>query len=291
MRWTPGQRSDDMIDRRGERMSGGGGGLIQLAFLLLRFKYGWIVLLVLVGVSYFSGAFRTGTTDDASRAAGDPGPAAATQPGSRADFVGFVLDDAQRTWDGLLAAGPAPYRHAKLVLFTDATRTACGFGEAATGPFYCPRDERVYIDLGFYDELSRRFGANGDFAQAYVIAHEIGHHVQKILGISDRVQNSSGSALKGATGLSVRLELQADCLAGIWAHSTAKRDILEKGDIEEGLNAAAAIGDDRIQRQSSGRVHPESWTHGSSAERSRWFRKGYDNGTLKACDTFNADTL
>ena len=268
-------------------MSAGGGGLIQLAFLLLRFKYGWIILLLLVGVSYFSGAFRSGTTEDASRAAGDRGSAAATQPGSRADFVGFVLDDAQRTWDGLLQAGPVPYRHAKLVLFTDATRTACGFGEAATGPFYCPRDERVYIDLGFYNELSRRFGANGDFAEAYVIAHEIGHHVQKILGISERVQNSPSSALKGANGLSVRLELQADCLAGVWAHSTAKRDILEKGDIDEGLGAAAAIGDDRIQRQSTGRVHPESWTHGSSAERTHWFRKGYDEGTLKACDTFS----
>jgi predicted metalloprotease len=280
-----------MIDRRGERMSAGGGGLIQLAFLLLRFKYGWILLLLLVGISYFSGAFRSGTTVDASRAAGDRGTPAAHQPGSQADFVGFVLDDAQRTWDGLLQSGPVPYRHAKLVLFTDATRTACGFGEAATGPFYCPRDERVYIDLGFYNELSRRFGANGDFAQAYVIAHEIGHHVQKILGISERVQNSSSSALKGATGLSVRLELQADCLAGMWAHSTAKREILEKGDIEEGLGAAAAIGDDRIQRQSTGRVHPESWTHGSSAERTRWFRKGYEEGSMKACDTFSTGTL
>lgn len=291
MRWTPGQQSDDVIDRRGERMSGGGGGLIQLAFLLLRFKYGWVILLLLVGASYISGVFQGGTTSDASRAAGDRGKAVATTPGSRADFVGFVLDDVQHTWDGMLQSAPTPYHHAKLVLFTDATRTACGLGDAATGPFYCPRDERVYIDLGFYDELSRRFGATGDFAEAYVIAHEIGHHVQKILGTSERVENARSASVKGATGLSVRLELQADCFAGVWAHSTAQRDILEKGDIDEGLNAASAIGDDRLQKQSTGVVHPETWTHGSSAERSRWFRRGYDEGTVKACDTFAAGTL
>jgi predicted metalloprotease len=154
MRWTPGQRSDDVIDKRGERMGPGGGGvLLQLAFLLLRFKYGWVVLLLLVGASYFSGLFGGSPSDDASRAAGNRGGAVTTTPGSRADFVSFVLDDVQHTWDGLLQSGPKPYHHAKLVLFTDATRTACGFGDAATGPFYCPRDERVYIDLGFYDEL------------------------------------------------------------------------------------------------------------------------------------------
>jgi predicted metalloprotease len=149
----------------------------------------------------------------------------------------------------------------------------------------------VYIDLGFYDELSQRFGAKGDFAEAYVIAHEIGHHVQNILGISDRVHEAPGASVKGANGLSVRLELQADCLAGVWAHSTAQRNLLEAGDIDEGLGAAAAIGDDRLQRQSTGAVHPESWTHGSSAERTRWFRRGYEEGTVKGCDTFSAGAL
>jgi predicted metalloprotease len=167
-------------------------------------------------------------------------------------------------------------------------RSGCGFAEAAMGPFYCPADGKVYIDLAFYEELRGRFGANGDFAQAYVIAHEIGHHVQNLLGISDELRQAQEQNPGSANDLSVRLELQADCFAGIWAHTTQKRDLLEAGDVEEALGAAAAVGDDRIQQQSSGSVHPESWTHGSSEQRMRWFRTGLESGDLKSCDTFAA---
>jgi predicted metalloprotease len=204
-------------------------------------------------------------------------------------FVSFVLDDVQTSWEGQFAKLGTPYRHAKLVLFTDTTQTGCGFGEAATGPFYCPEDERVYIDLGFFQELRDKLGARGQFAQAYVIAHEIGHHVQKLLGISQRVDGMRRT--QGATGASVRLELQADCFAGIWAHSTQQRDLLETGDIESAIGAAAAVGDDRLQRQATGTVTPDSWTHGSSEERMRWFRRGYDTGSIPACDTFSANQL
>jgi predicted metalloprotease len=289
MRWTPGRESDDVIDKRGEQVPGGGGlgGAMAFLPLLLRMRYGWLILLVVVGFSYFKGAFGGNT-------GGDPKPALESRSGGVTDtpaqFVGFVLDDVQKTWDVQLAATTTPYRHAKLVLFTDATRTACGYGQAATGPFYCPTDERVYIDLGFFDELARRLGAKGDFAQAYVIAHEIGHHVQKIRGISQRVEGAPRATLEGASGLSVRLELQADCLAGVWAHFTEQRKVLEAGDLEEALNAAAAIGDDRLQRQSAGTVHPESFTHGTSEQRARWFRQGHDAGNLDGCDTFAART-
>jgi predicted metalloprotease len=252
---------------------------------LLRLRYGWVLVLLLLGISLLG----RGDDHQAQTATGtgvDRQPATAAS-GDLADFVGFVQNDVQRTWDRELAGTRTPYRHAKLVLFTDATTTACGFGQAATGPFYCPDDERVYIDLGFFDELEKRFGAQGDFAQAYVIAHEMGHHVQKILGISDKVQAATHAARGGASGLSVRLELQADCLAGVWAHFTGQRDLLEKGDLEEGLTAAASIGDDRLQRMSDTAVNPETWTHGSSEERARWFRRGYEQGTLQACDTFS----
>lgn len=286
MRFTPGDGSDDVIDKRGERGGGGGGlgGALSLLPLLLRFKYGWVILLLVVGFSYFKGALM-GDGGGSSQSAAAPHAAKPTD--TPAQFVGFVLDDVQKTWDSEFARTSTPYRHAKLVLFTDATRTACGYGEAATGPFYCPTDERVYIDLGFFDELSRKLGAKGDFAQAYVIAHEIGHHVQKILGISDRVHAAPRGTVQGASGLSVRLELQADCLAGVWSHFSEQRNLLETGDLEEALNAAGAIGDDRLQRQSSGTVNPESFTHGSSAQRAEWFRRGHDLGTLQGCDTFS----
>jgi len=193
-----------------------------------------------------------------------------------------VLDDVQTTWSRIFAERGAPYRHAKLVLYTDQTRTACGFGSAAMGPFYCPNDERVFLDLGFFDELSQRLGAPGDFAQAYVIAHEVGHHVQHLRG-EDRGEHS-----EGATGGSVRLELQADCYAGIWARASKQQNLLEQGDIEEALGAAAAVGDDRLQRNSTGAVNPEKWTHGSSKERAQWFRRGLEQGTFEACDTSKA---
>ena len=197
-----------------------------------------------------------------------------------------MLDDAQQTWDRLLASRGTPYRHAKLVLFRDAIQSPCGFAEAATGPFYCPGDEKVYIDLGFYDELQRRFGAPGDFAQAYVLAHEIGHHIQRILGTEEQVREEQRRRPDLANPLSVRLELQADCYAGIWANSTASRDSLEQGDPEEAMNAAAAVGDDRIQRMGGGTVHPEAFTHGSAQERTRWFKEGFNSGRIESCDTF-----
>jgi predicted metalloprotease len=202
------------------------------------------------------------------------------------EFVSFVLDDAQAVWDSVLPANGARYRPARLVLFRDAIQSACGFAEAATGPFYCPGDEKVYIDLGFYEELQSRFGAPGDFAQAYVLAHEIGHHVQNVLGTEAQVREARATRPDIANELSVRLELQADCYAGVWAHSTAQRQLLERGDVEEGLGAAAAVGDDRIQQMGGGRVAPEAFTHGSSEQRMRWFRQGMDSGRPESCDTF-----
>ncbi len=198
------------------------------------------------------------------------------------DFVSFVLDDTQNIWARLLPG----YREATLVLFRGATRSACGTGQSEMGPFYCPGDRKVYIDLSFYGDLRRRFGAPGDFAQAYVLAHEIGHHVQNLTGIEGRMRNAQRSDPRGANALSVRMELQADCFAGVWGHHAERRDILEPGDVEEGLRAAAAIGDDRLQQQAGQGVHPESFTHGSSAQRVEWLRRGLESGDPDACDTF-----
>jgi predicted metalloprotease len=289
MRWDDGHDSPDVIDRRGEEPRGGGGGGAGLFFYLLpwliRTPFGWVVILAAVGWFVFRSLFGV----DPQRAhGGAAGPGGKSDPDAQeVHFVGFVLDDVQASWTAQFQQMGKPYRHSKLVLFTDETATACGEGESATGPFYCPKDERVYIDLGFYDELTQRFHARGQFAQAYVIAHEVGHHVQDLLGINDAVGNTT----RGATGSSVRMELQADCFAGIWAHSTQQRGILEAGDIDSALTAAAAIGDDRLQRQSSGVVTPEKWTHGSSDERVRWFKKGFDGGRVADCDTFSAKSL
>jgi len=210
-----------------------------------------------------------------------------------ADFVSVVLADTEDTWNAIFSAAGMSYQEPTLVLFSGATQTACGVGRDATGPFYCPLDRKLYIDLSFYDELRTRFNAPGDFAQAYVIAHEVGHHVQTLLGISQDVDAARRRASRvEANELSVRMELQADCLAGIWAfHADRTRNLLEEGDIEEGLNAAAAIGDDRIQRQTQGWVVPDSFTHGSSTQRVRWFRRGLETGDLNACDTFSATDL
>jgi predicted metalloprotease len=198
-------------------------------------------------------------------------------------FVSFVLDDAQKTWEQTLPG----YRHAKLDLFRDAIQSACGFAQSASGPFYCPNDEKVYIDLGFYDELRQKFGAPGDFAQAYVIAHEIGHHVQKLQGIEQQVhQAMENGSSSDRSALSVRLELQADCYAGVWGHSTQQRGIIDNADIEQGLNAAAAIGDDRLQRMAGRTVNPERFTHGSSQQRVEWFKRGLQSGRVEDCDTF-----
>jgi predicted metalloprotease len=215
------------------------------------------------------------------------GPVASTpEEEKKVEFVSFVLDDAQATWARLFQARGKTYEHAKLVLFRDAIQSACGFAEAATGPFYCPGDAKVYIDLGFYDELQQRFGAPGDFAQAYVLAHELGHHVQRLLGTESQVREQQQQRPDLANQLSVRLELQADCYAGVWGHETAQRDILDPDDVDEGLGAAAAVGDDRIQRMQGQGVHPEGFTHGSSEQRTSWFRRGFESGRPEDCDTF-----
>jgi len=297
MRWDQGHESPDVIDRRGQGGGGGGlGGILMLLPLLGRSKVGMVVFVVLVGVAIFGA--RTGMFGGAGSDEGGGEHAAQTGPGAppgksdpRAAFVGFVLDDVQKTSRADLEGRGKGYRNAKLVLFTDATQTACGNGQAATGPFYCPADERVYIDLAFYDDLERRLGARGDFAQAYVIAHEIGHHVQHLLGTSDKVRRARSSERAGEDGLSVRLELQADCLAGVWARSTRERRLLESGDIDEALSATAAIGDDTLQKRAGNRVRPESWTHGSAEQRSRWFKKGLETGKSDACDTFASGVL
>lgn len=291
MKWDEGHESPDVIDRRGEGGGRGGMGLLGLIPLVTRFRGGWVIALLIVGfilvggIGGLSGIFGGGTGDTTTTSA----PVAGHKTDDKkAQFVAFVLDDTQGAWRQEFAKRGRTYRNAKLVMFTGATQTACGGGQAAQGPFYCPADERVYIDLSFYNELEQRFGAKGDFAQAYVIAHEIGHHVQKQLGISDRVSNARASQQRGEEGASVRLELQADCFAGIWAKASEDKKILDPGDIDEALGAAAAIGDDRLQKQSGGRVNPETWTHGSSAQRSRWFKTGYERGDIDACDTFGA---
>lgn len=282
MRWTPGGSSSDVEDRRGEgggRFAGGMrvglGGFVVLLILSLVFKRDFFSL---VG---------GGMPADDPTATVPAGPVQTTpEEDERAQFVTFVLNDAQDTWTKLLADRGKQYERAKLVLFRDATQTACGLGQAAAGPFYCPGDNRVYIDLGFYDELRDRFGAAGDFAQAYVIAHELGHHLQRLLGTEAKVRRLQQQRPDEGNDLSVRMELQADCFAGVWGYSTAQRKILEQGDVEEGLNAAAAVGDDRIQAASGEGVHPESFTHGSAAQRSTWFKRGFQSGRPEDCDTF-----
>lgn len=213
-----------------------------------------------------------------------PADSAAEEP--MVQFVSFVLDDAQSTWDVAFDRAGSSYDPARLVLFRGGTATGCGVGQSAMGPFYCPLDQRVYIDLDFFNELDRRFGAPGDFAQAYVLAHEIGHHVQHLLGVDERVRRVQQSNPDASNELSVRMELQADCYAGVWAHSANDRGKLEAGDIQEGLGAASAVGDDRIQKQTTGRVNVDSFTHGSAEQRASWFMRGFESGNPNACDTF-----
>ena len=206
-----------------------------------------------------------------------------------AQFVAFVVDDVQDSWARSFAEAGQRYEPTKLVLFEDQVSSRCGAASSATGPFYCPADSKVYLDLGFFRELRSRFGAPGDFAQAYVIAHEFGHHVQNVLGISDDVRRAQQENPDEANELSIRLELQADCLAGVWAHSAYEENLLEPGDIEEGIGAAAAVGDDRIQEQATGRIDRESWTHGSSEQRTKWFNTGFEQGDADSCNTFTGD--
>lgn len=279
MRWTPGGQSGDVEDRRGQSYGGGfRGGPASIGVVLVL-----LVLSLLTGRNFLALLGPGGVETEAPTETNAPPAEESPEEKRLYQFVDFVVGDAQNTWQQVLGN---EYRRAKVVVFRGRTPTACGVGQSAMGPFYCPADEKVYIDLGFYDELRRRFGAPGDFAQAYVIAHELGHHVQHLRGIDARVREVQESRPDAANQLSVRLELQADCLAGIWGHSTAQRNILEQGDAEEALNAAAAIGDDRIQNQSGRGVQPDSFTHGSSAQRVEWFRRGLESGDLNRCDTF-----
>jgi predicted metalloprotease len=285
MRWTPRGRSANLDDLRGQGrgMGMGGGALPRMGI------GGFIVLLLLSFIfkrDFFSLAGGGApATDTATQ--GAPVPTTPEEE-QQIQFVSFVLDDAQNTWSQIFAKSGQTYQPARLGIFSNAVRTGCGTGQSGMGPFYCPADQRVYIDMTFYDELRSRFGAPGDFAQAYVIAHEIGHHVQNVLGISGQVREAQQRDPDRANELSVRLELQADCLAGVWAHSTSRRDILEGGDVEEALGAAAAVGDDRIQGKSMGGVNPETWTHGSSEQRMQWFQNGFQSGDIERCDTFAA---
>jgi len=287
MRWTPGGTSRNIEDRRGSSGGGFAGGGFPVGPGM---GLGGIVVLVLAllfGGNVFDGGDE-GTDPNAPTATrgGEVAIDESPEERERVQFVSFVLDDAQNFWTQALPQAGAPYRDAKLVLFRRRVNSACGSAEAAMGPFYCPIDEKVYIDLGFYDELQRRFGAPGDFAQAYVLAHEIGHHVQNVLGEAGRVREMQERRPDQANELSVRLELQADCLAGVWGRNAQQRQRLDPGDLEEGLAAAAAVGDDRIQSQATGQVRPESFTHGSSEQRTRWFMRGFQSGDPRSCNTF-----
>ena len=285
MKWSDSGESQDIEDRRDETGGGGGfqfgglhigiGGAIILLILSFVFKTNLFTLLSGGGAAFGPAEVR------------QPDPARNASERPLVAFVSFALYDTQKTWTQLLPDQTGkPYRHAKLVLFRDSTQSGCGGARSTTGPFYCPEDERVYIDLGFFDELNRRFGAPGQFAQAYVVAHELGHHVQKLLGIEGQVHQMQENNSREANPLSVKLELQADCFAGIWAHSTQQRGLLEKGDVESALGAASAVGDDRLQKRSTGHVSPESFTHGTSQQRTHWFTTGLNNGTVAACNTF-----
>jgi len=287
MDWKPGGVSDDVEDRRD---SGGGGGFSGMGLGAPHIGIGGALVLLVLSLVFHRNLFSVflggSATDRPSATSSEPSSAAQN---TEVQFVSFVLDDVQGTWQNLLPAQTGKqYRHAKLVLFRDSIDSACGEAQSATGPFYCPGDEKVYLDLGFFDELKSRFGAPGEFAQAYVIAHEIGHHVQKLMGIESQVQRMRESNPAEANPLSVRLELQADCFAGVWAKSTEQRKIIDQSDVEAGLRAAAAVGDDRLQKMATGHVSPESFTHGSSRQRTQWFQAGLDAGEISACNTFAA---
>jgi predicted metalloprotease len=283
MRWEDEEKSGNVEDRRGMPVSRGmvGGGIGTVILVLVALYFGIDPSVILQSVP-------------------DSVPPAATQQQQRpagkdpmVDFVSAVLADTEKTWHGVFRTYGRTYEEPKLVLFTGAVQSACGFAQAAMGPFYCPEDHKVYIDLSFYEDLKSRFKAPGDFAQAYVIAHEVGHHVQNQLGITEKVQSAMQRASRAdANRLSVRMELQADCLAGVWGyHADKSRHILEAGDLEEALRAASAIGDDRIMKQTRGTVVPDAFTHGTSEQRVRWFRRGFETGDLNQCDTFKAASL
>lgn len=287
MLWRKGRRSDNVVDARSGRGRGAavGGGL----------SLGGIVIVVIIGLLLGEDPLQilgdlTGPMDSSS-------PSQTSAPAAhdeRVEFVRAVLGDTEDTWAAIFERANTQYRDPQLILFSNGVRSACGMASSATGPFYCPADQRVYLDLSFFDEMARRFSAAGDFAQAYVIAHEVGHHVQNLMGISQQINAARRRSIpmEGANGLSVRQELQADCFAGVWANNAQRRlNWLEPGDIEAALNAANAIGDDRLQRQGQGTVMPDSFTHGTSAQRMRWFKTGFQSGSPADCDTFKADRL
>lgn len=297
MRWTPGYKSDDVDDRRGEgpASAGIGGGGIGILFWLFS-RFGLPGVLVGGVALYFMGALGGGGGGGSAAPQHQGAQGAEDARANQAEsqdvaFVSFVLDDVQNTWAQRFSANGKQYSKARMTLFRGSISSACGLGQRAMGPFYCPGDKRVYLDLAFYNDLHGRFGKRGDLAQAYVVAHEIGHHVQHLLGTDERMQNLPKRRVQGEEGASVRLELQADCYAGIWANSTEQRKLLDAGDVEGALKAAASIGDDRLQKEATGTVQPEQWTHGSAEERARWFKRGYESGSMEACDTFGAQRL
>ena len=289
MRWKRGRRSDNVVDARGSGSRMGGGKGLTL---------GGVAIVVIVGL--LSGQDPMQILGQLAGQAMQGGSVSAPQRSTptandeQSEFVRAVLGDTEDTWREIFQGANRQYKDPTLVLFRGGVNSACGFANSAVGPFYCPGDQRVYIDLAFFRELEQRFGATGDFAQAYVIAHEVGHHVQTLLGVSAKVNaaRQRGERVEGANGLLVRQELQADCLAGVWAyHGQQRHDWLEPGDIEEALNAANAIGDDRLQKQARGQVVPDSFTHGTSEQRVRWFKTGFDGGDVGRCDTFKATRL
>jgi uncharacterized protein len=316
VKWRRMGRQGRIDDRRGAGMGRSGGtGMSGLPIPMGKVSLPVVIIIGLV-LFFLNGGFGGGGTSNFDVNApldqfpGDSQPAPAGQdsvPGAPpadegGQFVAQVTRDIEEMWQREFEAAGREYdpvgpartlagtdERPGPVVFSQATQTACGTGSSATGPFYCPLDERVYIDLSFYNELADRFGASGDFAQAYVLAHEVGHHVQHLLGVDRQVQQQAQADPSLRNELSIRQELQADCFAGVWAHSVYERELLEAGDIDEGLTAAAAIGDDRIQEQTSGRINPESWTHGSSEQRARWLRRGYESGRADSCDTFSGD--
>ena len=303
MRWRGSRQSSNIEDRRGmsgPARAGGGGGIFRIIFMIYRifgFKGVAIAVVGVVGYGIYTGDLQqmlVGQTPQTSQqTSGNKTVQQSAEEKETVQFVSVVLADTEDTWQALFKAEGKKYQEPRLVLFRGSVKSGCGFGSAQMGPFYCPADQKVYIDLSFYNDLKNRHGAPGDFAQAYVIAHEIGHHIQTITGISKQVHQAKQklSQVKG-NQLSVKQELQADCYAGLWAHhANRSRQILETGDVEEALTAASAIGDDRLQKQAQGRVTPDSFTHGSSEQRVRWFKRGLEQGSIKACDTFSVSSL
>ena len=297
MKWTPGTENDDVVDMRGASGGGGGGGGGGVG---MRLGGGGLVAAIVVAlVARVFGVDVTGlfgghgqSSSPSQSQSQTPQPRTGEDPDKKlVDFVKFVMKDVQTTFDGLFKADGRQYRHAKLVVFASVIDTGCGRSSAEIGPFYCPPDEEAYIDLSFYQELRERFGAPGEFAKAYVLAHELGHHLQNLLGIEKAQLHFAGTSKRERNAQSVKLELQADCFAGVWGHSANERKILDVGDLDQALTAASAIGDDRLQQQAGMNPNAETFTHGTSEQRKRWFKRGFDTGRLDQCDTFAASTL